>query len=340
MSPNQRATTALVFCGLSTLLGCNALLDNAPRTAQCDSQDDANVDDAARSARAECSDADPRNFISPGAGGNGSATEAGASVDGAGGSDSGTAEAAGAISDSGLGAFDSGAESGGMADASATDGSAIAEVGPPPCSGWGVNSNCNDGFNCASGACVRAPVSCASQRSSYAASPDGVYWLNPTGAAQLRAYCDMRQGVELCTDVQGDHQSRTREGSNSSFAMISLLLWNEGVCKIWALRRTPEGYPFSKLVLQHALGTCQAFGFVADDEIGYCPYGDNAGKTNCGFPLGTVAPPPYYAMRDSCLGCTEAGDGDHDSYVVSGPMHFTDTLSSFDGSTYTRCRVR
>ena len=65
------------------------------------------------------------------------------------------------------------------------------------------------GQNCVASQCVPALVSCAAHKNSYPAAKDGVYWIGTAGAWQ-RAYCDMALSAELCTEVAGEHQGRTR----------------------------------------------------------------------------------------------------------------------------------
>ena len=195
---------------------------------------------------------------------------------------------------------------------------------------------CALGFNCVGEACVAASVSCAAHKSIYPDSVDGVYWIQPSGTPML-AYCDMQERTELCTEIEEEHHGRTREGSNTPFAMTSILYADQGECAIWALRSVPENYPFTLLGLglPHELGTCEAFGFRADAALGACKYGDWTGSTSCGFPVAA----PYYQFGDFCDGCT-LNDGSHDTYVLMGPVHSSDVLSDFGGSVQTRCRVR
>ena len=207
----------------------------------------------------------------------------------------------------------------------------------PACAGSGISAGCGDGFNCAGGACVRAAVSCAAHRSSNPNATDGVYWISPSGAAVMRAYCDMAVPVELCTEIKGEHTGgRTREGSATPFALSSILLWDQGECAIWSLRSQPDGVPFAPFVISHPLTTCRAFGFKADGKLGACRYGDDGanGFTGCGF-----SGPPNYLMGDICSGC-EVGEGEHDRYVRMGPIHQSTVLTSADESTQTRCKVK
>jgi len=151
----------------------------------------------------------------------------------------------------------------------------------------------------------------------------------------MRAYCDMRVPIALCTEVTEEHSGgRTRDGSNVTFALTSVLLWSQGECAIWALRALPEEIPFGPYYRTHPLTTCQAFGFVADGQLGNCAYGDSPGYTACGF-----GAPPLYQMGDDCAGCV-VGDGPHDLYVRQGPLHESRALTSSDPSTQTRCKVK
>ena len=220
----------------------------------------------------------------------------------------------------------SGGRGGGGAGGGGTGGSA------PACTGTGVSTGCNDGFNCAAGRCVPATVSCAAQKSSYPDSRDGVYWVSPP---TMRAYCDMSVPIDLCTEIMQEHRGgRTRDGSNLTFALTSVLLWGEGECALWALRALPEGIPFTRYFHAHPLTTCQAFGFIADGQLGGCAYGDDAGRGSCGFGAA-----PLYQLSDQCAGCV-VGDGIHDQYTRMGPIHSSTALTSFDPSTQARCKVR
>lgn len=260
-----------------------------------------------------------------GAAGSGGTATAGASGTGGGGS--------GAMTGRGGGGGGGGGGSGGTgAAAGRGGGGGAAGSGGARCTGSGVSAGCTDGFNCSTGNCVPATVSCAAQKSSYPSSSDGVYWIGPPA---MRAYCDMRVPIELCTEVTQEHSGgRTRDGSNVTFALSSVLLWSQGECAIWALRALPEGIPFGPYLRTHPLTACQAFGFVADGQLGSCAYGDSPGYSGCGF-----GSPPLYQMGDDCAGCV-VGDGPHDIYTRLGPLHESRVITSFDPSTQTRCKVR
>jgi hypothetical protein len=197
------------------------------------------------------------------------------------------------------------------------------------------HDGCSAGFNCERGTCVAPTVSCAAQKSTYPASTDGVYWINPAGTA-MRAYCDMKIVTELCTEIEGEHHGRTREGSNLGYTMRSILHARDGQCGIWAVRAA-DGYPIRVLtmVAGQTLTTCQALGFVSDGVLNACAFGDSAGNSNCGYPFGT----PYYQYGNLCAGCV-IGDGESPTYVKQGPMHSSSVISTFDGSTQSFCKVR
>jgi hypothetical protein len=197
-----------------------------------------------------------------------------------------------------------------------------------------ITDDCVMGKNCYRGDCVAATVSCASQKSSYPTSVDGIYWINPSGTP-MRAYCDMQVQTELCTEVEGDHHGTTREGSNLSFVMTSVLHASDGECLLWALRASADDYPLAGLDGQAPLSTCQWLGFVSDGVLGGCPFGDGAGSSDCGFPISL----PYYQWGNACSGCV-IGDGVSDTYVKQGPMHTSFVVSTFDGSVQSRCKVR
>jgi hypothetical protein len=263
----------------------------------------------------------------PSGGRGGGAGSGGASGAGGGAGTSGggaTAGRGGATGGSGAGGVGGGSGAGGVGGGSGAGGAR--------CTGSGVSTGCSDGSNCAAGSCVPATVSCAAHKSSYPSSGDGVYWIGPPA---MRAYCDMRVPIALCTEVTEAHSGgRTRDGSNVTFALSSVLLWSQGECAIWSLRALPEGIPFGPYRRTHPLTTCQAFGFVADGQLGNCAYGDSPGYSACGFGAS-----PLYQMGDDCAGCV-VGDGPHDLYVRQGPMHESRVLTSADPSTQTRCKVR
>jgi len=58
-------------------------------------------------------------------------------------------------------------------------------------------------------------------------------------------------------------------------------VWSQGECAIWALRALPDGISFRPYRRTHSLTTCQAFGFVADAQLGNCVYGDSPAYTAC-----------------------------------------------------------
>jgi hypothetical protein len=213
------------------------------------------------------------------------------------------------------------------------DGAPILDSGADaPCA---TIDDCPTGKNCAAGACVDAVAGCAAQKNAYPASQDGTYWVAPSGAPE-RAFCDMRQQVELCTEISGEHAGQTREGSNLAFEMSSQLLYSLGVCRIWAVRGM-DGYPFTALDPGPAppLGTCAALGFVADDVIGTCRYGTKAGYTTAGYSVSVTND-----YGNLCTMCGGTGAGSFKEYVLQGAIASGHVMSSFDGTTSTTCRIR
>jgi hypothetical protein len=203
--------------------------------------------------------------------------------------------------------------------------------GPPMCRG---PSDCDRGFNCRAGRCVSAPVSCRALKNDDPSAADGIYWINPTGVP-LRAYCDMREVVELCTEVESEHRGRTRDPARLVFRMMSVLDAGAGVCRLWALRALSDGFPlevFSKFDQAPQLDTCRLLGFVATEEVGRCAFGSQSSK--CGFPIGE-----HMLWGNHCRGCAQ-NDGDHDHYVLQGPVFSGNVMTSVDGAVSTRCRVR
>lgn len=195
-------------------------------------------------------------------------------------------------------------------------------------------ASCATGENCVANRCVPALVSCAAQKNSYPTSKDGVYWIGTVGAWQ-RAYCDMQLSAELCTEVAGEHRGRTRGKAAIDYTMTSVLLLNQEVCKLWALRGTDDGHPFVKLVAVEGVAegqTCVGLGFVADGALGECKYGTQ--YTDCGF----TATPLYWYGND-CEGCVK-NDGSYDRWTLQGPAISALTLSSVSGTSFTTCKVK
>lgn len=116
--------------------------------------------------------------------------------------------------------------------------------------------------------------------------------------------------------------------------MTSLLLLDQGVCKLWAIRSADTDHPFTQLkpVQGVATGqTCVALGFVADGSLGSCSYGSE--KTNCGF-----SATPLHWYGNSCVGC-ELNDGDKDRWTLQGPAIHAEVLSNTTGTMFTTCKV-
>lgn len=201
--------------------------------------------------------------------------------------------------------------------------------GSCPC---GSGPPCSAGQNCVANhtTCAPGQPSCAATRQSYPELTDGEYWLQPVGGQPYRAYCDMRVGADLCTEVQGTRQGRTRDASNLNFSMTSVLLPQLGVCELWGLRAA-DGYPLDRL-WGAPLSTCQALGFLGDDSLAMCEFGSGASK--CGFPVSN-----YYRHGNACSGC-EVNSGSYSRYVVQGPMYAAVIMTDMDGSVRARCRYR
>jgi hypothetical protein len=178
-------------------------------------------------------------------------------------------------------------------------------------------------------------VSCTAIKNGHQSSPDGVYWIAPGGVPQ-RAYCDMALPGELCTETAGPHQGRTRGKTELLYDMTSLLLLDQGVCKIWAVRGADEAHPIDGLEAVKGLAagqTCIALGFAADDVVGSCLYGSDVGYSNCGF-----SATPLYWYGNACMGC-KVGEGQYDHWVLQGPAVRASVLSNMTGSIFTTCKV-
>jgi hypothetical protein len=201
---------------------------------------------------------------------------------------------------------------------------------PPTC----PSTSCAMGQNCVASQCVPALVSCAAHKNSYPNAKDGVYWIGTTGAWQ-RAYCDMALSAELCTEVAGEHQGRTRGKVAIGYTMSSVLLLNEGVCKMWGIRGTDDGHPFDELIAVEGVPagqTCISLGFMGDGALGACEYGTE--RTNCGF-----SATPLYWYGNNCAGCVK-NDGAFDRWTLQGPAIRAFTLSSMSGTEFTTCKIR
>lgn len=190
------------------------------------------------------------------------------------------------------------------------------------------------GQNCVANQCVPALVSCAAHKNSYPTSKDGVYWIGTTGAWQ-RAYCDMALSAELCTEIAGEHKGRTRGKAGIGYTMSSVLLLNDGVCKLWALRGTDDGHPFDELTAVEGIAagqTCIGLGFMGDGTLGACQYGTE--RDNCGF-----SATPLYWYGNNCSGCTK-NDGTFDRWTLQGPAIRASVLSSLSGTKFTTCKIK
>jgi hypothetical protein len=274
---------------------------------------------------------DNRDVAGAGDGGEADAT-AGSSMTSAGSpATGGSSDLGGAPSEAG--ATGEPANAGAAGDSSSGDGGeAGAPTGDSPdCQG---NAGCAMGQNCVANQCVPALVSCAAHKNSYPTSKDGVYWIGTTGAWQ-RAYCDMALSAELCTEVAGEHKGRTRGKAAIGYTASSVLLLNEGVCKIWAIRGTDDGHPFDELIAVEGVAagqTCISLGFMGDGTLGACEYGTE--RSSCGF-----SAKPLYWYGNNCAGCT-MNDGTFNRWTLQGPAIRAFVLSSMSGTEFTTCKIR
>jgi hypothetical protein len=229
------------------------------------------------------------------------------------------------------GCFDFSILGSGSHDLSMTPGPPIDDGG----TSCATSAQCASAQNCVLGQCRDALPSCAAQKATWPQGGDGVYWIVPSSGPQL-AYCDLALGTELCTQSAASHTGRTREGSNLTFTMTSVLTDGGNACDVWAVRAS-DGFPlgqFAKDLPGITMGQCQALGFVDDLALGVCQYGTDTGFSNCGFNV-----TPLYAYGHKCTNCT-LNTGNFTHYVKMGP--FTDgfVLSSVDGATRARCKTR
>jgi hypothetical protein len=117
--------------------------------------------------------------------------------------------------------------------------------------------------------------------------------------------------------------------------MTSVLLLNEGVCKMWAIRGTDDGHPFDELIAVEGVPagqTCIRLGFMGDGALGECGYGTE--RSNCGF-----SATPLYWYGNTCTGCAK-NNGSFDRWVLQGPAIRASTLSSMSGTEFTTCKIR
>jgi hypothetical protein len=207
------------------------------------------------------------------------------------------------------------------------------EVGPPPCREL---TDCPRGYNCNGGKCAPAAVSCQGHKNDYPPAPDGIYWINP-GGVPLRAYCDMRHRLELCTEITAERRGIMRDATGLIYRMVSSLDVALGLCKLWAVRSEADGYPIDRdRRTNPALvrDTCQVLGFKSTGTLGNCNFGDSEGNSSCGFPVAR-----FFRWGTLCSGCTQ-NNGEHERFVLQGVMHAGDVISNWTGSIHTTCRVR
>jgi len=238
---------------------------------------------------------------------------------------------------------DGGAVSVGGASTQAGDGGASTDGGdggasqsdggepsaPRSCS---TRAQCQRGENCIDEWCVPALPTCAAQKNHYPASHDGLYWIGKIDDVRL-VYCDMDEAVELCSETAAEHRGRTRDSSKIPYVMTSLLLPNQGLCKLWAIRAVSDGHPLGPLEGVGGLAggqTCSKLGFASDGTIGSCSFGSE--RSSCGF-SGT-----FFRYGNHCSGC-DTGAGVFDHYVLQGPLANGSALSTFSGSTFSTCKT-
>ena len=229
------------------------------------------------------------------------------------------------------------ADRGGVADTRADlagDGALDVSAPPPPPQACQLQTDCPSGKNCLLGTCQDPPATCADLVARDPGLGDGVYWLTLAGAA-ARAYCDMQQKAVLCTETAGDHSGRTRDASQLTFNMRSVLELADGRCKIWAVRDVGTGYPLDYLVDRLVSGapskTCATLGFKADVSLGACPFGTNPGYSDCGF--GLVKPFYYWGNVCDCGSMPNFYEREGNIYVSNIPWNVS-------GSIFSRCAVR
>jgi hypothetical protein len=224
--------------------------------------------------------------------------------------------------------------------ASSTNGSAGAAGVSSPAVTCSSETPCNGAFNCVERVCTEPTSSCADHKSLDPEAEDGVYWINPKGKP-MRAYCDMQERLELCTEVEDEHHGVTRESKKLNYTMSSQLRKDARVCEIWAVRETETGVPLG-VVNYAGKTTCMALGFLWTEELKYCSYGPDQGCSNCGFNGAQD-----FVWTGECRFCTDNSCCLLDGFAI--PVRYESynkidvrgviVISSFDGTTRSSCFV-
>ena len=246
-------------------------------------------------------------------------------------SSAGSSGASGAVS-SGVGT---------AGEASTTNGGAAGAGGRMPgiCS---AGTPCEGPFNCIDRICVDPTPSCDHHKAANPDAGDGVYWINPSGTP-TRAYCDMEQRLELCTDAESEHHGVLRDGSELEYTITSVLSVDARTCQVWALRDSFEQLPID-------LFDCSALGFGRIDDRNGCTYGvgivDGIQCSDCGF--GGVD--DYAIWSKSCQICISGIRCSHTCSPALTVDHYDQVVkvsnggclripTSFDGKARLSCRV-
>jgi hypothetical protein len=202
------------------------------------------------------------------------------------------------------------------------------------CAACSTMDDCASGNNCVAGACTPATTSCTQEKALHG-SPDGEYWINPSGTPQ-RVYCDMQLGVVLCSETATLNSGQTRDGSHLPIQMMSVLNHAQGTCDLWALRATDK-FPidFYSDNFGTGLNTCSAIGFKSVAKATGCLFGSSNGYGNCGYDIGTN----YYRYGTNCSGCSQY-NGLYPSYQLQGYMFTATVATDFAGNQRLSCKMK
>jgi len=140
----------------------------------------------------------------------------------------------------------------------------------------------------------------------------------------------MELGTALCSEIEQDRSGVTRDPSAVPYKMRAVLEPSAERCAIWAVRHATTDTPFGGLATSYiSINTCQALGFIDDNELNGCSYGSAYG--NCGYTSDL-----YYRYGNACGGCT-LNDGMYDRYMRQGYMSSAGVMSTMSGSVRSYC---
>jgi hypothetical protein len=212
---------------------------------------------------------------------------------------------------------------------------------------------CEGPFNCIDRVCVDPAPSCDHHKAANPNAGDGLYWINPAGTP-MRAYCDMEQRLELCTDVEAEHHGVLRDASKLKYTMTSVLSMDGRTCEVWAVRDSFEQIPISTVSNAPAGDSCTFLGFGPVVALGSCGYGTGSIGAmpcgDCGFGgmITSTAWSNYCCICTTGARCSDGCGGgrldvltyeNYEQYVRVNNGGCLRLMSSFDGQFRTSCRV-